>query len=332
MGNAATEQFEKNNILCPIKFRHSLFTMGAIDNTDVDTSSATAMSSFHGTVASLLQKVPQKDAGEKRNITTEFTNNKKLKKLPNYYTDIPAAYLPPKIKMTEATKILVKTSSANEMEDDKEWLTFVRNESLNVQNAKNVSWAALHVTHTERSPICADFSALLPMWRESSKSPAMLKHSMMVIAKAIEFLNPGQTPMITFDQPLCAISKQLQWNFTNQCGQERFVIMLGPLHTEMAFLSVLGDLVEGTRWTTVVQNESITRPGVAQALLTGHDVVRTKYVHQVTARCLDILMHEAFQQRNIADASQQWDFIFWQRHMEDKNPTFKYWSLVLDME
>ena len=63
----------------------------------------------------------------------------------------------------------------------------------------------------------------------------------------------------------------------------------------MAFLSVLGDLVEGTRWTTVVQNESITRPGVAQALLTGHDVVRTKYVHQVKARCLDILMQEAFQ-------------------------------------
>ena len=118
---------------------------------------------------------------------------------------------------------------------------------------------------------------------------------MMVIAKAIEFLNPGQTPMITFDQPLYAISKQLQWNFTNQCGQERFVIMLGPLHTEMAFLSVLGDLVEGTRWTTVVQNESLTRPGVAQALLTGHDVVRTKYVHQVKARCLDILMQEAFQ-------------------------------------
>ena len=60
--------------------------------------------------------------------------------------------------------------------------------------------------------------------------------------------------------------------------------------------------------------------------------MRTKYVHQVTAYCLDILMQEAFQQRNIADTSQQWDFIFWQRHMEDKNPTLKYWSLVLDME
>ena len=45
----------------------------------------------------------------------------------------------------------------------------------------------------------------------------------MFIAKAMEFLNPGQTPVITFYQPPFAVSKQLQWNFTNQCGQERFV-------------------------------------------------------------------------------------------------------------
>ena len=141
--------------------------------------------------------------------------------------------------MAEITKIPVKTSNANGMEDDKEWLTFVRNERT--ENAQNVSREAFHATNTERSSICADLSALLPMWRESSKSPAMMKHSIMVIAKAIEFLNQGQTPVITFDQPLYVINKQ--WNFTNQCGQERFVIMLGPLHREMAFLRALGDLV-----------------------------------------------------------------------------------------
>ena len=48
----------------------------------------------------------------------------------------------------------------------------------------------------------------------------------MVIAKAIEFFNSGQTPVITFEQPLYVISKQLQRKFIYQCGQERFVIML----------------------------------------------------------------------------------------------------------
>ena len=55
--------------------------------------------------------------------------------------------------------------------------------------------------------------------------------------------------------------------------------MLRPLHIEMTFLSALRDLVEGSGWTTVVQNAGITRPGVAQALTTGHDVLRTKYFH-----------------------------------------------------
>ena len=71
--------------------------------------------------------------------------------------------------------------------------------------------------------------------------------------------------------------------------------MLRPLHIEMTFLSALRDLVEGSGWTTVVQNAGITRPEVAQALITGHDVLRTKYFHQVTTCCLDILIHETFQ-------------------------------------
>lgn len=41
----------------------------------------------------------------------------------------------------------------------------------------------------------------------------------------------------------------------------------------------------------LVQNAGITRPGVAQVLTTSHDVVKTKYVYQVTACCFD--MHEA---------------------------------------
>ena len=54
-------------------------------------------------------------------------------------------------------------------------------------------------------------------------------------------------------------------------------------------------MVEGSRCTTVVQNKGITRPGVAQELITDHAVVRTKYVHQATAYYLDFLMDKAFQ-------------------------------------
>ena len=68
--------------------------MREIDNINVDAFSATAMSSSHGIAASLHQKVPQKEAGVQTNIKTKFSNNKKLKKLPDSYTDVLAAYLP----------------------------------------------------------------------------------------------------------------------------------------------------------------------------------------------------------------------------------------------
>ena len=65
--------------------------------------------------------------------------------------------------------------------------------------------------------------------------------------------------------------------------------------TFLSTLGALGNMVEGSRCTTVVQNKGITRPGVAQELITDHAVVRTKYVHQATARYLDFLMDKAFQ-------------------------------------
>ena len=78
--------------------------MREIDNINVDAFSATAMSSSHGTAASLHQKVPQKDAGVQTNIKTKFSNNKKLKKLPDSYTDVLATYLPPPQKRQKQQK------------------------------------------------------------------------------------------------------------------------------------------------------------------------------------------------------------------------------------
>ena len=77
--NALIEQFEKEKVSYPPKFWHNLFIVRIIDNNDVDTSSATAMSSFHETATSLQQK----NASEKRNITSEFSNNIQLKMLSN---------------------------------------------------------------------------------------------------------------------------------------------------------------------------------------------------------------------------------------------------------
>ena len=74
---------------------------------------------------------------------------------------------------------------------------------------------------------------MLPMWRDPSKYPAMIKHAMNKILEATEYLNPGQTAVVAMDQPLYAIGKKIQWHNPDGFGKN-FVVMMGSLHIEMA--------------------------------------------------------------------------------------------------
>ena len=71
--NTAIKQFEKDEV---VHLDFDILQLRAIDNIDIATSFAIAMSPFNGTAALLHQKLLQEDAGEQRNITTKFSNNK----------------------------------------------------------------------------------------------------------------------------------------------------------------------------------------------------------------------------------------------------------------
>ena len=76
------------------------------------------------------------------------------------------------------------------------------------------------------------------MFLENAHSVAMILHSMNVIKSAVQHINPGQTPVITLDQPLFAIAKQIQWNWPASHGENQFVIMLSGLRIEMVVFKV----------------------------------------------------------------------------------------------
>ena len=73
----------------------------------------------------------------------------------------------------------------------------------------------------------------------------MLKHCMTVIQKVVHKVNTAQIPIITGDQPVYALLKQIQWKFSNDFGEDAFIIMMGGLHIEMAMLNVLGLILLG---------------------------------------------------------------------------------------
>jgi len=106
---------------------------------------------------------------------------------------------------------------------------------------------------------------------------------MNVIKSAVQYINPGQTPVITLDQPLFAIAKQIQWNWPVSHGENQFVIRLGGLHIEMAAFKVLGNRLDGSGWTSVIADAGVTSTGVAESFIKASHLTRTRRAHQITA-------------------------------------------------
>ncbi|KAG1678463.1 Multidrug resistance-associated protein 1 [Nymphon striatum] len=75
---------------------------------------------------------------------------------------------------------------------------------------ENTSWAAFHASRQPPDARAICTTSLLPLFLESAHTVAMVRHSMDVVKNAVEHLNPGQTPVVTFDQPLFALAKQIQ--------------------------------------------------------------------------------------------------------------------------
>ena len=104
--------------------------------------------------------------------------------------------------------------------------------------------------------------SLLPLFLESAHTVAMIKHSLYVIKSVIEHLNPWQTPVITFDQPLDALAKQIQWKWPGMYGEDKFVIMCGGLHIQMGALKTLVNWLKGSGWLQALVEANVTTPGI----------------------------------------------------------------------
>ena len=88
MGNNVLSHYAEQRLVCPKSLKFSLFTTGAFDNIDHNPSSITAEDSFHRKVISLFRHKTRDHDGLDQNISSSMSENKKLLRLPDSYTDI----------------------------------------------------------------------------------------------------------------------------------------------------------------------------------------------------------------------------------------------------
>ena len=123
--------------------------------------------------------------------------------------------------------------------------------------------------------LCKAPTPLLPLFQESAHTVAMIRHSIDVVRNAVKHLNPGQTPVLTCDQLLFTLAKQIQWKWPNTYGEEQLVVMIGGLHIEMTALKTLGDWLQGSGWTQALVQAEITTAGTADSFLRAAHVTRS---------------------------------------------------------
>ena len=70
---------------------------------------------------------------------------------------------------------------------------------------------------------------LMPLLLENAHATALLSRVMNLFKEAVEHLNPNQTPVLTMDQPLSAIAKEIQytWLWSDSFCNHKYVIMTG---------------------------------------------------------------------------------------------------------
>ena len=81
------------------------------------------------------------------------------------------------------------------------------------------------------------------MFQESAHRVAMIRHSIDIVNNAVQHLNPEKTPVVTFDQPLFALAKQIQWKWPEDYGEDKVSVMFSGLHVSMAALKTLMGVV-----------------------------------------------------------------------------------------
>ena len=100
---------------------------------------------------------------------------------------------------------------------------------------ERASFSGFYSRHSS-SKSFVSINQLLPIPPESINTPATVRHCAKIIVKLTKKLNPGQVPIITADQPVYALGKQVQWFYPHEFGS--IIWMMGPLHIEM-FLILL---------------------------------------------------------------------------------------------
>ena len=102
--------------------------------------------------------------------------------------------------------------------------------------------------------------------------------------------------------------------------------MFGGLHIEMGLWKTLGDLLEGSGWTTNLYEADVASSGTADSFLKASHLTRTRHAHQITALSLVKLQHKA---RKCLESQESLSFEDWKKDHDQQKPYISFLEYYL---
>ena len=245
---AVCKRFEEENLVCPANLRKGLITVGALDNIDYNPSATTAKRSFQGNGSTIFQLPSHSNGGIVRDpIVIEESPSRKLS-LPDEYVNVPAISCKtdqlsiPQLACGDEAACLLEASRADEEKWFQHGIHLLKKDILTKEDY--ISWAAYHASLDSNPLDPPAVISLLPLFYEKAATLSMVKHGMDVLRSITTHPNPGQIPVMAFDQPLFTLAKFVQWCWPETHGESHFIIMFGGHDIERALWNTLGDLLE----------------------------------------------------------------------------------------
>ena len=330
---AVCEQFNQDGVVIPCSLQKNRFSIGAMDNVDYNPSSSSAQGSFHGTSLNLVQVGDSTNSGEGRK-RVHLPPQGKTAELPETYSVVPYVdYQTSKMKVPWRSTFFNPNPAFmdDELERENEWLrkaTQLHEKSL--QKEDRVAWAAFHAAKQASSPESTCSQGLFPLFKEKAATLSMVKHGMDIIKATVNYLNPGQIPIMVCDQPIYALAKKVQWLLPAMYGEDNFLLWPGGLHIELALWKLPGEMLEGMGWDAIISEAEVTTPGVAKSLLKVSHLMRTRYAYQVSLLSLHILKKKAWDQYQ-EESGATMTYMEWSEKMCRLSGTFYFWNMISEL-
>ena len=147
---------------------------------------------------------------------------------------------------------------------------------------------------------------------------------MCMVKKLVYRINKFQIPIDVSDQPVFALSKELQLRLPLLFGHDKYICLLGDLHIEQSLLVMHGKLIRGSGLDTIMQHSDLSTIGGATALVDVNHIKRSRYCLQISVVAIYRLLKAAH-----FESKSHLQPLEWLDRMSETSEMCFYWRVIL---